>query len=120
MKASTLMSAALATLLASYAGNPEVARAQEAQTFTADLAGDNEVPPINTKATATLKLTVGSTITFTVTYANRSTPLLLSHFHFAPTKVAGGVMISYVAAATSPPAHRPWLEPSPERSQLTT
>jgi hypothetical protein len=80
-------------LLACYGGDPGIARAQEAQTFTADLAGDNEVPPINTKATATLKLTIGSTISFTVTYANLSTPLLFSHFHFAPTKVAGGVMI---------------------------
>jgi hypothetical protein len=93
MKASILTSVALATLLGSYAGNPRVARAQEAQTFTADLVGDNEVPPINTKATATLKLTIGSTISFTITYANLSTPLLFSHFHFAPTKVAGGVMI---------------------------
>jgi hypothetical protein len=93
MKVSTLTAAALATLLASYTGNPRVARAAEPQTFSANLAGDNEVPPINTNATATLKLTVGSTITFTVTYANLSTPLLFSHFHFAPTKVAGGVMI---------------------------
>jgi hypothetical protein len=93
MKVSTLTAAALAALLASYTGNPRIALADETQTFTASLAGDNEVPPINTKATATLKLTVGSTISFTVTYANLSTPLLFSHFHFAPTKVAGGVMI---------------------------
>jgi hypothetical protein len=93
MKISTLTAAALATLLASFTGNPRVARASEPQTFTANLVGDSEVPPINTKAAATLKLTIGSTITFTITYANLSTPLLFSHFHFAPTKVAGGVMI---------------------------
>ena len=93
MKAATITAAALATLLESYTGNPRVVRAAESQTFTANLLGDNEVPPINTKATATLKLTIGTTITFTVTYANLSTPLLFSHFHFAPTKVAGGVMI---------------------------
>jgi hypothetical protein len=93
MKVSMLTAAALATLLTSYISNPRVARAAEPQTFTANLLGDNEVPPINTKATATLKLTIGSTITFTVTYADLSTPLTVSHFHFAPTKVAGGVMI---------------------------
>ena len=93
MRISTLTAAALAILLASYTGNPRVASAADQPNFTAKLVGDNEVPPINTQATATLKLAVGSTITFTVTYANLSTPLLFSHFHFAPTKVAGGVMI---------------------------
>jgi hypothetical protein len=93
MKVSMLTAVALTTLLACYTGNPRVARAAEPQNFTANLLGDNEVPPINTKATATLKLTVGDTITFTITYANLSTPLLFSHFHFAPAKVAGGVMI---------------------------
>jgi hypothetical protein len=93
MKASMLTAVALTMLLACYTGNPGVARAAEQKTFTANLLGDNEVPPINTKATATLKLTVGDTITFTITYADLSTPLLFSHFHFAPTKVAGGVMI---------------------------
>jgi len=93
MKVSTLTAAVLATLLATYTGNPRVAHAQDTKTFTANLVGDNEVPPINTKATATLKLSVGSTISFTITYADLSTPLLFSHFHFAPTKVAGGVMI---------------------------
>lgn len=93
MKVLTLSAAALAVLLASYGGNPRVARAAESEEFTAKLVGDNEVPPINTKATATLQLTLGSPITFTVTYANLSTPLLFSHFHFAPVKVAGGIMI---------------------------
>ena len=93
MKISTLTVAALAALAAFYTGNPRMARAEDSQNFTAKLVGDNEVPPINTKATATLELTVWSTITFTITYANLSTPLLFSHFHFAPTKVAGGVMI---------------------------
>jgi hypothetical protein len=93
MKITTIAAVALTALLATYTGNPKVARADGSNTFTAKLVGDNEVPPINTKATATLKLTIGSTINFTVTYANLTTPLLFSHFHFAPTKVAGGVMI---------------------------
>ena len=102
MKVSTLTAAALAAFLASYTGNPRVVSAAEAQTFRANLVGDNEVPPINTKATATLKLTIGSTITFTVTYADLSTPLLFSHFHFAPTKVAGGVMIFLCGGGNQP------------------
>ena len=93
MRVLTITGAVLAMLLANYIGNLRVVRAAEPKEFAARLAGDNEVPPINTKAAATLKLEVGSTITFTVTYANLSTPLLFSHFHFAPSKVAGGVMI---------------------------
>jgi hypothetical protein len=102
MKVSTLTGAAMVMMLASYTGNPRVARAAEPQNFTANLLGDNEVPPINTKATATLKLTVGSTITFTINYANLSTPLLFSHIHFAPAKVAGGVMIFFCGGGNQP------------------
>ena len=93
MKATTLTKVALTALLASYLGMPRAASAADTDTFSAKLAGDNEVPPNNTPATATFKVNIGTTITFTITYANLTTPLLFAHFHFAPTKVAGGVMI---------------------------
>ena len=102
MKVRQYTAIALATLLTPYIVNPRVAHAKDQQTFAAHLVGDNEVPPINTKATATLKLNVGSAISFTVEYANLSTPLLFSHFHFGPTKVSGGVMIFLCGGGNQP------------------
>jgi len=65
----------------------------ETQVFSANLLGDNEVPPINTAGTASFQMQVGSTITFTLTFSGLSSNLVFAHLHFAPTKVAGGVMI---------------------------
>jgi hypothetical protein len=61
--------------------------------FSATLAGDNEVPPINTNGTATFSMNVGASITFTLTFDQLSTNLTMAHLHFAPTNVGGGVMI---------------------------
>lgn len=63
------------------------------ETFSASLVGDNEVPPINSAGKASFSLTIGSTITFTMTYSGVSSSPIFSHIHFAPRKVAGGVMI---------------------------
>ena len=63
------------------------------QFFSAQLLGDNEVPPINSNGTATFHMDVGNTITFSITFSGLSSPLAVSHLHFAPAKVAGGVMI---------------------------
>ena len=63
------------------------------ETFSASLAGDSEVPPINSAGKAQFTLTIGSTITFTMTYSGVSSSPIFSHIHFAPRKVAGGVMI---------------------------
>ena len=37
-------------------------------------------------------MTIRDTITFSLTFSGLSSPLTVSHLHFAPTKVAGGVM----------------------------
>ena len=65
----------------------------DTQVFSATLLGDNEVPPINTDGKAAFRMEVGNSITFSLTFSDLSTPLAVSHLHFAPTKVAGGVMI---------------------------
>jgi hypothetical protein len=61
----------------------------------ANARGAQEVPPNNTNGSASFTATIheDGTINFKMTFANLSTPLLVSHIHFAPTKVAGGVMI---------------------------
>jgi hypothetical protein len=61
--------------------------------FSADLAGENEVPPINTAGSATFRMNVGTTITFSMSFSGLSSPLAVAHLHFAPSKVNGGVMI---------------------------
>jgi hypothetical protein len=61
--------------------------------FSASLVGDNEVPPINSDGSADFRMDIGDTITFSLRFSGLSSNLTLAHIHFAPTKVAGGVMI---------------------------
>ncbi len=80
--------AALATALAAPA-----AQAQ-AEQFFANLSGTREVPPISPPAGGSFEMTNDNgTITFSLTFSALSSPLTVSHLHFAPKKVAGGVMI---------------------------
>lgn len=65
----------------------------DTEVFSAKLLGDNEVPPNNTAGIATFHMQIDSSITFSITFSGLSTPLVVAHLHFAPTKVAGGVMI---------------------------
>jgi hypothetical protein len=62
--------------------------------FSANLVGENEVPPINTAGSAEFHMQiVDSNISFSLSFSDLSSPLSVAHLHFAPTKVAGGVMI---------------------------
>ncbi|PYK20893.1 MAG: hypothetical protein DME55_00895 [Verrucomicrobia bacterium] len=66
----------------------------QTERFSASLAGANEVPPINTAGTGDFEMSIQQgTITFSLTFSDLSSPLAVSHLHFAPSKVAGGVMI---------------------------
>jgi CHRD domain len=71
--------------------------------FSANLAGENEVPPINTPGLATFDMAIGNTNTFSLTFSGLSSNLLVAHLHFAPTKVAGGVMIFLCGGDGQPP-----------------
>lgn len=63
--------------------------------LTADLHGANEVPAINSNATASFKAAIheDGSITFTETFQNLTSNAILSHVHFGKDHVAGGVMI---------------------------
>ncbi len=87
------MGAALAAGLMTVSAVPA-----DTQVFSATLLGDNEVPPINTDG----KVEVGNSITFSLTFSGLSTSLAVSHLHFAPTKVAGGVMIFLCGGGNQP------------------
>lgn len=62
--------------------------------FSASLAGGNEVPPINSSGTGDFEMTIQpGAISFSLTFSGLSSNLVVAHLHFAPSKVAGGVMI---------------------------
>ena len=91
---------ALAALAASVLAVPaaysqaELLANQHTERFSARLSGAEEVPPINTAGTADFEMTnQQGTITFSLTFSDLSSPLSVAHLHFAPGKVAGGVMI---------------------------
>ncbi len=82
----------ITTLAASLLAVPEAHSATEL--FSANLAGVNEVPPINTAGSGEfLMQNADGNITFSLSFSDLSSPLAVAHLHFAPTKVAGGVMI---------------------------
>jgi hypothetical protein len=75
------------------------------EVFSAKLLGDNEVPPNNTAGTATFQMqidTTTTTITFTLTFSGLSGAPSFAHLHFAPTNVAGGVMIFLCGGGNQP------------------
>jgi len=74
----------------------------QTERFSASLAGANEVPPINSAGTAAFEMTISDTITFSLTFSGLSSNLVVSHLHFAPTKVAGGVMIFLCGGGNQP------------------
>ena len=66
----------------------------QAERFSANLVGANEVPPINTAGSGAFRMRiVGSDISFSLSFSDLSSALTMAHLHFAPTKVSGGVMI---------------------------
>src|SRR5437773_9989890 len=74
----------------------------DTQVFSATLLGDNEVPPINTDGKAAFHMEVANSIPFSLPFSGLSTPLAVAHLHFAPTKVAGGVMIFLCGGGNQP------------------
>jgi hypothetical protein len=66
----------------------------QTERFSARLSGAEEVPPINTVGTGDFEMTIQQgAVNFSLSYSNLSSPLSVAHLHFAPSKVAGGVMI---------------------------
>ena len=92
MKTRNISIWAITTLAASLLAAP--AAHSQAERFSTNLVGANEVPPINTAGSGKFRMKIeGSDISFTLSFSNLSSALTMAHLHFAPTKVAGGVMI---------------------------
>jgi len=93
-----LLPSLIVLVIAGFTVSAVVARAPEDEPifFATRLSGLNEVPPTNSQATGTLHGNISAdrtTITFTFTYSNLTGNPLFAHFHFAPSKVNGGVMV---------------------------
>jgi hypothetical protein len=83
-------------IIAAVAAGVLVTPAAHSQTqgFFASLTGAQEVPPISTDGKGDFEMTnQQGMITFSLTFSGLSSSLTVAHLHFAPTKVAGGVMI---------------------------
>jgi CHRD domain-containing protein len=72
-----------------------VASDDDVTILTASLRGANEVPAINSDGSASFRAVIheDGSITFTETFKDLSTPIILSHIHFGEIHVAGGVMV---------------------------
>jgi hypothetical protein len=72
--------------------------------WRATLFGTNEVPPISTPATGEFSATIDQSgaITFSLTFQGLSANATVSHIHFAPTDVSGGVMIFLCGGGNQP------------------
>jgi hypothetical protein len=84
-------------------------------TYTARLAGFNEIGPINnnsgailTDGTGRLQLEVGpSSVAYTLTYSNLTSNVLQSHIHFGKRHDAGGIMVFLCTNLGNGPAGTP-------------
>ena len=75
----------------------------QTERFSASLSGAPEVPPINTAGTGNFEMTIQpGAINFSLSFADLSSTLTVAHLHFAPSKVAGGVMIFLCGGGNQP------------------
>ena len=92
---------ALGAVMASLIAAPPVN--SQTENFSASLSGDNEVPPINSAGTGNFEMTIQpGAITFSLDFSDLSSTLSVAHLHFAPSKVAGGVMIFLCGGGNQP------------------
>ena len=90
---------------------------EDANTFRATLRGLGEAPPVATQASGSFSATLssdGTTLSYTVTYANLNAQVLFSHIHFGLTKEVGGVMVFLCGPAAGAPGGPPAGFPNPK------
>jgi hypothetical protein len=89
----------------------EPAELSTATTFTARLAGFNEVPlTISSPGNGILVLSVdrgASTISYKLTYADTTSNVTQAHIHFGKTHTAGGIVAFLCSNLPNPPAGTP-------------
>ena len=107
MKRSTVIGLTVALVAVALLGTAIVSADSGKQDVKARLSGYQEVPPISTKGTATLRLHVntgGSSITFELSYSDlEGGAVSASHIHFAQPGV-NGAPIAFLCGGGSKPA----------------
>ncbi|HEX3476910.1 MAG TPA: CHRD domain-containing protein [Kofleriaceae bacterium] len=106
MKLRIALTSSLALALATFAvlGHHASADGRET-TLHATLRGLNQVPPVKTAATGTLRATYDEArrqIRFTLEYRNLATNPTMAHIHFGPTKVNGGIAAFFCGGGNQP------------------
>src|SRR5258708_3070075 len=114
---------AFLVLIALCCGVAMAASDDDDNTFRATLRGINETPgPVATQATGSFTATLssdGSTLSYTVKYANLNAQVTQSHIHFGLTKHMAGIMVCLFHPPPPPPpptlAFPPARAPPPEQ-----
>jgi hypothetical protein len=104
-----------------WAGSAVVARAAPAS-FTVQLTGAQQVPPVTTPGSGTANLTYDPgtrVVTWSVTYSGLSAPVTMAHFHGPAAAGANGAVVIWISkkgeAAASPITGQETL--TPEQAQ---
>jgi hypothetical protein len=100
-----------------------VASDDDPNTFKARLRGLGEAPPVATQASGSFTATLssdGTTLSYTVTYANLNAQVIFSHIHFGFTKEVGGVMVFLCGPAAGAKSGPPPGFPNPPACPDTT
>src|SRR5947209_18098612 len=114
MKASLVYTVLVPLSTLCFAGPASSADGHREIRLSARLTGFNEVTPKFTSAAGKFSAVVdrsGTSVSFTMTFSDLSTPVLFSHIHFGQTGVNGGVMVFLCNNSTSGPQPRPCPTP---------
>lgn len=95
----------------SYVHANETVQTNGATTFSARLSGFNEVPlTILSPGSGSIELSIdraASTISYTLSYADVTTPVTQAHIHFGKKYTAGGVIAFLCSNLSDPPGGTP-------------
>jgi len=114
MKGSLVYTVLVPLSTLSFAGPASSADGHREIRLSARLTGFNEVTPKLTSAAGKFSAVVdrsGTSVSFTLTFSDLSSPVLFSHIHFGQPGVNGGVMVFFCSNATSGPQPRPCPTP---------
>ena len=102
-------------------GSSDIPGVSSENTVSANLAGFNEVPlTILSPGSGNVQVNLdrgGGTISYTLTYADVTSPVTQAHIHFGKVHTAGGIVAFLCSNQSNPPAGTP---PCPEQGGTVT
>ena len=110
MKRSIVLRGVLAVAFLAMAVGPAAGHDNDGQKVSTHLIGYQETPvTINSTGSGDFKATIskdGTSITYTETYADLSSPITQSHIHFGRPGITGGIVL-FLCTNLTPPAGVP-------------